>query len=260
MHLAQFSQLTAEELQQMKDFEEEERRKVKKQTKTINYYNKVRTMDKDKKIYRLLKKGVLWRDFKKAFFENEKKYFINDNVSVANVKPLFYYFLNNLDQFKDCDNTSNITTVDLSKGLLIVGDYGCGKTATMKALEKATKGSKFGFKYYTAKEIVTRYNACENPLQKSELINEVCTGTRYFDDILSEHDANNYGKVNLFRDIFEMRYAKEKRTFITINYHEDHPGDMKKAIEQLGERYGKRVYDRLFEMFNVIEFKGNSRR
>jgi len=93
-------------------------------------------------------------------------------------------------------------------------------------------------------------------------------GDRYFDDIKTERHASNYGKVNLFKDILENRYnnrvqivkgvTKINKTFGTCNYKEGYEGNTEVALEEFGEMYGGRIYDRLFEMFNIIEFKGKS--
>lgn len=260
LHLAKFKQHNDTELLQMKEYEEVVRTKAMKETKSKKYFKKVKNMKNEDKKYRPLNKDILWKSFLASFLENEGKKFNQDNYSIKNIQPLFYYFLNDLKKFKNCKNVFNVTAPDLSKGLLIVGDYGCGKTASMKALQNATAGTEMNFKMYPAKDVVRRYESCNNQMEKEEIMKEVCVGTRYFDDALSERDVNNYGKINLFSDILELRYNNKARTHLSINYDPEHPGDLKKAIEYIDKRYGPRVYDRVFEMFNIIEFKGKSRR
>ena len=131
----------------------------------------------------------------------------------------------------------------------------------MRALERSFIGTSVAFKGYTTNELVGMYEGCETPFAKKDFNERIMhTGTRYFDDVLTERQANNYGKANLMKDILEERYNRKLRTYISCNYDENHVGDIEKGLEQFGDRYGGRVYDRLFDMFNIIEFKGGSRR
>jgi DNA replication protein DnaC len=260
-HLTRFKNLMPEDIKQIESYENSIQGKIQSNKKTKEYFSKVRTNEVRQQIqYLTLTKQQLWEKFLKIFFLNEKKIFIKDKFSIQNIKPLFYYFLYDFENFKKCNQVSNLTKPNLNKGLFIIGNYGCGKSSIMLALEKATLGTALTFKSYTTNDVVTRYESCENPSQKNELIKELTTGVRYFDDVLSERQTNNFGKIDLFREIFEKRYNESKRTFITINYDPDYPNDAKKAIELFGKRYGSRVYDRLFEMFNIITFTGGSRR
>ena len=75
------------------------------------------------------------------------------------------------------------------------------------------------------------------------------------DDVKAEGDAFKYSKKNLLDDILYYRYENEARTIITCNYDKNHPNDLEKAIDEFGTKYDGRIYDRLFEMFNIIEVK-----
>ena len=70
----------------------------------------------------------------------------------------------------------------------------------------------------------------------------------YFDDFGTESNASNFGIKNLMKDILEERYANNKRTFLTSNL----------SLPEIQEKYGDRVYDRLQEMFNIIQMSGDS--
>ncbi|OIQ22174.1 MAG: hypothetical protein BM557_02020 [Flavobacterium sp. MedPE-SWcel] len=90
-------------------------------------------------------------------------------------------------------------------------------------------------------------------------------GSRYFDDLKTERIASNYGKVNIFKELLEERYnrvdpktKKRLKTFVTCNFKEGFEDNLEKAVDEFGEKYGSRVWDRMFEMFNIIEFKGKS--
>ena len=200
----------------------------------------------------------LWKEFLKAFKENENIEFKLTPETAENIKPIFYYFLGDLEKLKGCKNVSNLSKVDLSKGLLIIGNYGNGKTSVMKALEKVFKNTNLIFKGYNTNEAVTMYEACGNSKEKDEFMNLMVKGTRYFDDVKTERQASNYGKTEIFKEIFEMRNRNKVKTFITMNYREGNPNDLKDGLLEMGEKYGSRVYDRIFQDYIIIEFKGKS--
>lgn len=266
-----FAEMTAE---QMVEFREIHKISVAEAEKQIEKYERVRKNSNGnpeflksylKKIKNVGKKEAkpmtkewLYREFKKHFLKNERIAFSENEYTIENIKPLIYYFIGDFENFKKCKNVNQISKPSLKKGLLIIGDYGNGKTSMMKAFESALKPTNIIFKGFSANEIVKMYEQCSTPIDKKEFDQKTLRGTRYFDDILTEREASNYGKSNLFKDIFEERYNKQLRTYITCNYNEEFVGNVQKGIEQFGVKYGGRVHDRLFEMFNVIQFTGNS--
>lgn len=196
--------------------------------------------------------------FKTTFASVHGKEFIKDEFTANNILPLVYYFSRD-PRFFECDNLSKLSNPSFDKGILIVGTFGNGKTATMRVFEQIFKTIKgMTFKGYTANEVVTLFEKCNDEISKAEFNKKVNLGQRYFDDIKTERIASNYGKVNIFKDIFETRYNNNLKTFITCNYKEGFEANVEVALEEFGEKYGGRVYDRLFEMFNIIEFKGKS--
>lgn len=224
------------------------------------YHEKIKKIseNKAKQTVTGMTKEWLYREFVKHFFKNEGISFLKNDDTIENLKPLIYYFIGDFENFKKCKNVHSISNPSLKKGLLIIGDYGNGKTSMMKAFESALRPTNIIFKGFSANEIVKMYEGCENPTDKKEFDRKTLRGTRYFDDILTEREASNYGKSNLFKDIFEERYNKNLRTYITCNYNKNFIGNVEKGIEQFGVKYGGRVHDRIFEMFNVIHFTGNS--
>jgi DNA replication protein DnaC len=182
-----------------------------------------------------------------------------------NLLPLIFYFSKD-ERFFECKNLSNLSQPSFEKGLLIIGGYGNGKTTSMLLFEKIFKKAKgITFKGYTTNDVVTMYEACENDASVSEFDKIMKHGKKYFDDLGSEREASRYGKVNLMKEILEARYINRKedkkmRTYITMNYAEEYPEDVEKALLFIGKKYGSRMYDRIFEMFNIIQFKGKSLR
>ncbi|MBL4703474.1 MAG: hypothetical protein JKY54_03075 [Flavobacteriales bacterium] len=236
----------------------EEKNKLKEEDTEYQkeYLDKVRNPQESEK--KIMTKDWLWRQFDNEFLKQNGVRYSREAVYLDNVKPLIYYFLGDFDNFRTCKNVSLISKPSFDKGLLIIGGYGNGKTSTMKAFEAVLKNSNVTFKGYSANELVSMYEACENPSDKKQFKKDTELGTRYIDDVLTERMASNYGKSNIIKDIIEERYNKNKRTYISINPKEGFSGSTEKAIEHLGEKYGARVYDRVFDMFNVIEFKGKS--
>ncbi len=213
----------------------------------------------------------LWELFKSNFeIVNSRTFVKIENVTISNLEPLIYYFTKD-ERFYKCENLSKLSEPSFDKGLLIIGNFGNGKTATLRTFESIFKNiDGFAFKGYSANEVVTMFEACNSDIDREDFNKKMFRGTRYFDDVKTERIASNYGKVNLFKEILEERYnrfyptktpkevKRKLKTYITANFKDGHPDNLEMALEEFSEKYGERVYDRLFEMFNIIEFKGKS--
>ena len=262
----QFKNITVgQALKMIKNYEAKYTHLSKASTqKTIKYFEDL-NKPKPKKELKMLDKQMLWRLFNQAYITSQGKPYATTSQSLENIKPLMYYFLGDLENFRACSNVSKLSPPSLNKGLLIIGGYGNGKTTVMRALEVVFKRSNISFKGYTANGVVERFEACaedpnKNEKEKTEFWRTMNNGVRWFDDVLTEREASNYGKVNLFKDILEKRQDLGQRTYITLNYKDNTNNDLEQGLSQLGEKYGGRVYDRIFSMFNIIEFKGKSQR
>jgi DNA replication protein DnaC len=208
----------------------------------------------------------LYKAYAKVFHQIIGKEFPKeDKESLDNILPLIFYFSKD-ERFFSGERLHKISNPSFKKGLLIIGNYGNGKTTAMFILEKIFKGiSGKTFKGYTTNDIVVMYEACDNDSKILEFDKTMKAGNRYFDDLCSERHASRFGKVNVMKEVLENRYIKMKddqenpiKTFCTMNFDEEYPNDIEKAIEYIGTKYGSRIYDRVFEMFNVVEFKGKS--
>lgn len=203
----------------------------------------------------------LWEAFRLKFAQLHGKPFVKTAESVKNLEPLIYYFSKD-NRFFECENLHKISKPSFEKGLLIVGGYGNGKTSVMRVFESIFKPFKtHTFKGYTANEVVVMFEKCtgdKSEILRTEFEQAMFKGIRYFDDVKTERIASNFGKVNIFKDILESRYNNGAKTFLTCNYAESDFGNLEIALEEFGVKYGGRIYDRIFEMFNVIEFKGGS--
>lgn len=206
-----------------------------------------------------LTKQELWNRFTNSFFKNEGRKFVQTSSTLENLETLFWYFLGDENNFLKCKNLNSSSLPSLQKGLLVIGDFGCGKSSIFWALEKSLKNVKgANFKGYTANQIVSDFERCTNMADKDLFYETMFNGTRYFDDVKTERIANNYGKADLLKDILETRNRNRVQTYITCNFASGKVGDVPAALLEFKTRYGERVYDRLFQDFNIIEFKGDS--
>jgi DNA replication protein DnaC len=218
--------------------------------------------------------------FKIKYFEvtgREFDFDANEGESKMLAYTLLYYFFRDERFLKSPLINTEINDPGMMKGVLVIGDYGCGKTSIFKAIRKmffdaerddtvmigdvdgddvSLKRYRRLFGYYTANEVVQMFEACTCNEEKERFWQIFNKGEIYFDDLMTERQASNYGKVELFKDILEIRDDKSLRTLGSTNYE----GNTNETLMALGKKYGPRVYDRLFKMFNIIELKGGSLR
>lgn len=252
-------QLTDEQKEQIRRYEEKGV-DIEKANKALQTYEKKLREPIYQKEIKVSKKQILggfWAVYEqmngRKFEENEK--------TLQNLKVLITYFAKD-ELFFKCENVHKISKPSLDKGLLIIGGYGNGKTSTMKAFEKLLFGIPgYSFKTYSANEVVVDFEKCTGQYQeelRADFERRMFKQRIYFDDVKTERIASNYGKVNIFKEILEERSLHKTKTFMSCNFKEGFEGNIEKAIEEFGEKYGGRIYDRIFEMFNVVHFKGGS--
>lgn len=220
-----------------------------------------------------------YKVFKGAFsFFNGRNFEENANNGESQIlaKTLCFYFLNK-KKFLQSPLLNRKSVPSLEKGLMIVGSYGTGKTVIMKTFFEMMRYAasnpigvldvdgtnqflaryKIGFGYETANDVVKSYESLSSPEEKELFWRKMSRGMKYFDDIMTENTASNYGKIEVFKDIFEMRYVTGAKTMISLNYAGE---SIDETLDSIATKYGERVYDRLFEMFNIVELKGKSLR
>lgn len=225
----------------------------------------------------VLDKASVFRGFERSFEIIHEKEFKRTTDAVKNLEPVVKYFAND-PTFKDSNRLikrfgNTKLEPSFKKGLLILGHSGNGKTAIMDSIQHLfneaflksrefnwdtrTEWSDKRFLRASSVEVSMEYEQCINGFEKSEFFNRY-EGYRYFfDDIGREHISNNYGKRDVFRDLLFKRNEKGTLTHATMNYSEG-TDCIETTLHNLGRRYGSHIFDRLFEMFNIIEFKGKS--
>lgn len=200
----------------------------------------------------------------------------NDGESRILARTIAAYFLKR-SKFLKSPLLNSKSEPNLNKGLMIIGGYGTGKTSIINTFHQMIQYSfshpigvkdvegtdqflgryKLGFGFFTANEVVKSFESTSNPEEKEMFWKRMTTGMKYFDDVMTEQTASNYGKIEVFKDIFEMRYVTGAKTIISLNYAGN---SVEETLDAVANKYGERVYDRMFEMFNIVELKGKSLR
>ncbi len=185
---------------------------------------------------------LTWLEQKAKQDYGEKFKFMEQDIE--NITKLIAYFLN--DEF-----TSNQLGIDLTKGILLSGPVGCGKTTLMTLMKYvAQKENKFYLKtcrdisfefIKEGYEIIHRYS--RGSYSQSEYKN-YC-----FDDLGVESKLKYYGnECNVMAEIILSRYdlfiSRKVITHITTNL----------SASEIETIYGNRVRSRFRAMLNLIAF------
>ena len=94
--------------------------------------------------------------------------FVVNRETIKNIEPLIYYFSKD-KRFFNCDNLTKLSEPSFNKGLLVVGDYGNGKTSAFRAIENIFKYiPSHIFTGYTANEVVTDFEKCKDDVLREE--------------------------------------------------------------------------------------------
>lgn len=169
------------------------------------------------------------------------QFIIDDNNK--DVLNQFYYYITGSNDFKG----------NLHKGIMLVGGFGGGKTTLIRLLsELYGRLNNRVFTFISAielTEIIKQEYDEDNPqkhisyYEKRPLI---------IDEVGKENKSVMvYGTLHEpMKDLITMRYNNNAFTLGTTNY----------SLKTLTSGYGEYLGERLLEMFNFIELKGNSRR
>lgn len=236
----------------------------------------------------------VYRLFQIKYLEVNGEYFnpkVNNGEAKQLVFTLIYYFFKKPNFFKSPLLNTFFNETNFKKGLMVFGGYGCGKTSIFKAFHKLffdarnepyimvkdidadevhLKRYKIYFIYQTANDVVEDYELIDSRKKEFQLAHfwqNLKAPDIYFDDLMTERQANNFGKVEIFKEVFEKRDSNKLRTFCSLNYIEiidstgaKRFGNIKETLLQYKAKYGPRNYDRVFSNYNIIELKGKSQR
>ena len=137
-------------------------------------------------------------------------------------------------------------SIDVNKGLLIIGNVGTGKTLLLKAVRGAMYHAyRMQFGIRSCGQLVRDYT--ENGYEGIETwmsASHVC-----FDDLGTESEGVHYGKrTNVMSEIIEARYERLNSgqkcwTHLTTNL----------GTDGLRDKYGARAFSRLRHMCNLLD-------
>ncbi|WP_335976101.1 ATPase [Gaetbulibacter jejuensis] len=185
-------------------------------------------------------KILIYLDAKgKLLFGKNFKIYEEDEVVLY---KLCIYFIRD---FEACEKLN----IDPSKGILLSGPVGCGKTSLMKLLRYIVPHHK-PYEVIPARNITFAFN---NIGYKT--IQEYGNSSFYcFDDLGVETTGRHFGKdCNVMGEIILSRYdlflQRKIRTHATTNLN----------AQELEERYGNRVRSRMRQLFNLIAFDEKSK-
>lgn len=209
-----------------------------------------------------ISKRTVWNGFKMWYKLETGREFVETADSLKNIEPIIKYFVLD-DDFFNCDRlVKDMNVPSFKKGLLIVGMYGNGKSTIMRTLSKMFKHYQMpmSFKSVNAHDLVTEFESISTQGGKCLFYERYACKSLYMDDVKKEDKASNFGTKEIVKSILEKRYDKGLKTHITCNYREgDSSENVRDALQEFS-RYGSHIYDRIFEMFNIIQFKGESLR
>jgi DNA replication protein DnaC len=217
-----------------------------------------------------LRKGREEKHYRLKREEYNEKIRKQHEVLIFTAPELFTQFQNSFDV--DVDNAPIVLNLcryftddklfqgDLSKGLLLVGGVGIGKTTLMQFFKRNQKGS---YRVISCRGIESDFSAeGEKSVQYCSYNVPIATNSNpfghqeigfCFDDLGTEANAKHYGKEkNVMAEIILNRYDNNLPgpcTHITTNL----------TADQIREQYGSRVTDRMREMFNIITFSKDAK-
>lgn len=213
----------------------------------------------------IITKKMLWNQFLPFYHYTSKRQFSQTPASLSNIGAIINYFAKDEDFYNSSNLIKKVGNSELkpnfNKGLLIIGNYGNGKTTVIRALSMMFEHFQMPmrFRSVNAHDIVTNYETLNSPGDKDLFFERYKCAGLHIDDVKKEEKASNYGKVDIIRSILEKRYDSGSKTFLTCNYREgDASENVADGLMEFGEKYGEHIYDRLFEMFNIIQFTGSS--
>ncbi len=203
--------------------------------------------------------SILFNSFLQVFKEMSGRNFVENGNNLEVVKALCQYFARD-PKFLENPILPKVEIVpSLDRGIALFGNNGTGKTIIMKCFSNILhrfQNQKFNVK--TTRSITNELSPFCTP---GYLISKYSDHKRCFDDLTYEKNIKNYGnEINILEDALFNRYANKVLTHITLNTPDNYSGSFEEVVDQIYDRYGKRVFDRVFEMCNFIELTGKSLR
>lgn len=202
-----------------------------------------------------IQNGFKVYDFKKclSFIENKGKLDFGQNFKIKE-EDLETIFKLLIYMIKDKNNALKLK-LNLSRGILLSGPIGCGKTSLMRLITPFAN-SLSDYKIKTCREISFEfakngYEAINKYTTKQN--NQIRLPGYCFDDLGTEQQIKHFGNdCNVMAEILITRYEQfvenNSITHITTNL----------AASEIENHYGNRLRSRMRNMFNLISFSSSS--
>jgi hypothetical protein len=201
-------------------------------------------------------KGFKVYNFQKCleYLENEGKTTYSSSFKISEMDhPTIYKLL--IYMIKDEKAAMN-QNIDLSKGILVSGSIGCGKTSLMN-LVRPFAYHPFEYKIKTCREVSFEFakNGFEaiNCYTLKQANQSKLTGY-CFDDLGAEQQIKHFGNdCNVMAEVLISRYEQfvenKSVTHITTNL----------SASEIENNYGNRLRSRMRQMFNLITFDSRTK-
>ena len=169
---------------------------------------------------------------------DNKVYFKVENAK-EKMMLLFEKFVPDYEWIEEYDKVAEWLTDNKGKGLFLYGNCGRGKTMLAKYIIPALLLVEFG-------KIVNYYDILDLKTKFDEVVRYKILA---IDDIGTEEVLVSFGnKTDIFSEIMDLTEKKSKLVIVTTNYQK----------EQLLERYGQRIFDRIIATTVRVCFTGKS--
>jgi energy-coupling factor transporter ATP-binding protein EcfA2 len=201
-------------------------------------------------------KGLKMYNFQKCleYIENQGKTKYGREFKISAMDhPTIYKLL--IYMIKDEKAALN-QNIDLSKGILVSGSIGCGKTSLMNLVRPFAYHSS-EYKIKTCREVSFEFakNGFEaiNCYTLKQANQSKLTGY-CFDDLGAEQQIKHFGNdCNVMAEVLISRYEQfvenKSVTHITTNL----------SASEIENNYGNRLRSRMRQMFNLITFDKNTK-
>lgn len=204
----------------------------------------------------IVHKGIKVYNFQKCleYLENQGKTIYGNSFHISEMDHHTIYKLL-IYMIKDEKAAVN-QKIDLSKGILVSGSIGCGKTSLMNLVRPFAYHA-YEYKIKTCREVSFEFakNGFEaiNGYMLKQANQSRLTGY-CFDDLGAEQQIKHFGNdCNVMAEVLISRYEQfvenKSVTHITTNL----------SASEIENSYGNRLRSRMRQMFNLVTFDKNTK-
>jgi predicted ATPase len=190
-------------------------------------------------------------DVQNRFFEQKGLEYQIDEDNKKQFQLLSWYFSKN-PRFENAENKTgqNIGNYGLKKGLMILGNVGCGKTTMIKAFQESLKFVNAGFVIHSCLDVESDF--ARNGYEALDSLHKPYQ--KMFDDLGFDDVVKHFGnEERIMIRVIEKRERLFEDLGIKTHYTTNLSG---KAIF---DRYGERTHSRLKGSTNIINFATNAK-